>query len=1074
MIVEDPEGFKSWMTKILEPMCDADPEALAKYVYALVKKDKPLNELMDTMNAQLEVFLQKETKPFVDLLFRKLENQGQNNNVTVQVKIKEEPMHDNVKNSASTSSSAPVMLPVSTSAISTTQLSINTAVVAPLEITKEEKKEPVPPRPMPPQSSTAQDRELRLSNMQIIKDQISAVSSGQRNGTLGAALLSAANRRSSVSERRSSRKSDSEREDRGGSSGRSRSLRRRGSSSPIRRPERSRSRSWERNVPRRSRSRDRERDKSRAWRNKSPPSRRYERERRRSYSKSPPPVRRSRTRSRSRSPIIRTRTTVRYRNRSPPLRSRSRSRSLSPADRRSRSPLSGGATPTQDSNHGDTDMRLSTTSQSIQSVVNMKDGLTTKRRCQDYDEKGYCMKGELCPYDHGSDPVVLEDVTLPQVLSFPTSNNQSIPPPPPPLDAAQVLPLTTAPPVLPAVRMPSIQAIHHRPQGMIRPTHGVPGVNTTEYNPDAPSIEPRMWGRQYFSRPTVGRSMLRGARGLQRGLPAMRGGSLQYMTPPPVVQRELISVPVHEVDYNQANQLKRPLPGDFSEENCIPLKQQQFDFSRLGPRRQPLHKPIMTGGNCTLQLKKVPIELNNIAHLNNHFAKFGKIVNIQVSFEGDPEAALITFSNHGEANLAYRSTEAVLNNRFIKVRWHFSEKDGKQENVPPVRVPAKERLGAPVVAQQSQNITLTNTPREIEKVVLSGSSLTKTVYIPTVLNKSEAQIVENNKPTLGPTLNQTLKKRQEIEVAKEIIKKKREEKQKEALRMSQQIMKKNQDLIEKLLGEQKLLIERIEKGNLVPEARNETLDAIQALQENIDLIRKEIEQMVDKRKSMNIVKALKASPQLVKQKRDETQRQILDAELDIFNRQQEGKDTADLQKRVLELKTKAQSLGLLTGNIQSRGRGRPFRGRGRGIFVHSSVDHRPTRVLVSGFETDDKAEVLAHFAKYGEIIDYVWDETTPALELNFKTRKEAEAAMKSGRNFQDRLLSVTWYSTGQGLSMRNNMMRPMLVMTNEGVGNLLDDQEEEEDELGLNLGESEDFLLQDEEEEEDEVRSWRR
>lgn len=59
-----------------------------------------------------------------------------------------------------------------------------------------------------------------------------------------------------------------------------------------------------------------------------------------------------------------------------------------------------------------------------------------------------------------------------------------------------------------------------------------------------------------------------------------------------------------------------------------------------------------------------------------------------------------------------------------------------------------------------------------------------------------------------------------------------------------------------------------------------------------------------------------------------TQRQILDAELDIFNRQQEGKDTADLQKHVLELKTKAQSLGLLTGNIPvSRGRGRSFRGR---------------------------------------------------------------------------------------------------------------------------------------------------
>lgn len=33
----------------------------------------------------------------------------------------------------------------------------------------------------------------------------------------------------------------------------------------------------------------------------------------------------------------------------------------------------------------------------------------------------------------------------------------------------------------------------------------------------------------------------------------------------------------------------------------------------------------------------------------------------------------MTFSTHAEANAAYRSTEAVLNNRFIKVFWHNPE-----------------------------------------------------------------------------------------------------------------------------------------------------------------------------------------------------------------------------------------------------------------------------------------------------------------------------------------------------------------------------------------------------------------
>lgn len=27
-------------------------------------------------------------------------------------------------------------------------------------------------------------------------------------------------------------------------------------------------------------------------------------------------------------------------------------------------------------------------------------------------EKGYCMKGDSCPYDHGSDALILDDVTL--------------------------------------------------------------------------------------------------------------------------------------------------------------------------------------------------------------------------------------------------------------------------------------------------------------------------------------------------------------------------------------------------------------------------------------------------------------------------------------------------------------------------------------------------------------------------------------------------------------------------------------------------------------------------------------
>lgn len=43
-------------------------------------------------------------------------------------------------------------------------------------------------------------------------------------------------------------------------------------------------------------------------------------------------------------------------------------------------------------------------------------------RCRDFDEKGYCMRGETCPWDHGVNPVVLEDLNNPTLLNIHTSH----------------------------------------------------------------------------------------------------------------------------------------------------------------------------------------------------------------------------------------------------------------------------------------------------------------------------------------------------------------------------------------------------------------------------------------------------------------------------------------------------------------------------------------------------------------------------------------------------------------------------------------------------------------------------
>lgn len=61
------------------------------------------------------------------------------------------------------------------------------------------------------------------------------------------------------------------------------------------------------------------------------------------------------------------------------------------------------------------------------------------------------------------------------------------------------------------------------------------------------------------------------------------------------------------------------------------------------------------------------------------FSTEALLVLSQVMFGGDPEAALIQYTSNKEARAAISSTEAVLNNRFIRVYWHHEPTGGQQE-----------------------------------------------------------------------------------------------------------------------------------------------------------------------------------------------------------------------------------------------------------------------------------------------------------------------------------------------------------------------------------------------------------
>ena len=238
---------------------------------------------------------------------------------------------------------------------------------------------------------------------------------------------------------------------------------------------------------------------------------------------------RGRHRSRSRSPYGRRS----GRSRTSPFSRRSRSRSFSPRRVGSRSPppprryASRGSTPTNDEDNN-------TYTPSAVSTTPIK-----KQRCRDYDEKGFCLKGDQCKFDHGNDAVVLEDTNNPSMNSSSTymPGGGSSAYTDPYVPASTVLP----PLHLPPPGYPATHASHSRKR-----SYDDTGASGGSYPPNKRFDYNRLGGRG------------RGRGGRNRGY----GG------------------------------------GD--------------------------------GGSSHVLVKNIPPGLNTIAHLNNHFAKFGTLVNVQV------------------------------------------------------------------------------------------------------------------------------------------------------------------------------------------------------------------------------------------------------------------------------------------------------------------------------------------------------------------------------------------------------------------------------------------------------------
>ena len=371
------------------------------------------------------------------------------------------------------------------------------------------------------------------------------------------------------------------------------------------------------------------------------------------------------------------------------------------------------------------------------------------------------------------------------------------------------------------------------------------------------------------------------------------------------------------------------------------------------------------------------------------------------------------------------SSEAVFGNRFIKMFF----------NNPDRGLSVKDRLGESTNERVSADgKTITKTIINSEAGVAAGKDLSTEQPSASAESLEEANAIKENKKAAAIA---AIKKNQEVLEMKAKLRKEADVKKVEAVKKTEELRKSKQQLLEKLIDEQKKLILKLEekKGCFKAEEKTAMMTLLKSLTSSIEKTKEDIKALI--------------SQQSVHPRKNisDIQKELLDAELELFNAQQDGnEEVEDIQKKVNRLKVEAAQKGLLPTSRPPRGRGfaalrgmrgyhrgSPFspRGRGRGGFrgrggrgsstfsafpVQTSIDRRPTTILVSEIDLQLKDAIVAHLTKFGEISESIEDEESKTLLVQFKTRREAETAMLKAKVMGDSELSLSWHSVSIGES----------------------------------------------------------
>eukprot|EP00250_Pteridium_aquilinum_P005499 c15583_g1_i2 orf=213-3341(-) len=477
-------------------------------------------------------------------------------------------------------------------------------------------------------------------------------------------------------------------------------------------------------------------------------------------------------------------------------------------------------------------------------------GLTVGRsRCPDFEERGYCLRGDLCPMEHGANRIVVEDVQSLSKFNLPlalpsgrgmTLSSMSV-------SSSLLSPYSSNPSIAArATNLPMLDDPILSKGTLASSTFPEPDL----YDPDQPLLnkeQPSALAEGFKRLPSF-RKEVENNEGEAATLKRRRGQSpdegkvdrfstgvaMQGLTSGQSVWNRIkhinesnstaeCSTRPSSVFVDHLKAQKGVFVEDYEPQSLVGIRENHLNekeektfksSSTVGVSgisqgeaglhftesnnhksrgRQNIMGLVSERAQRTLYVGCIPSSNSRKDLLKAHFQKFGEVVDIRVPSQGD--RAFVQFSQREGAEAALKSPEAVMGNRFIRLSW------AKRDSIPISS--AADDLVKPLTTGHTMSVgfggpqgLLTEVPvmkvkRQAAAVsVVSGSNAFKTA------GKAIIQPVSSTVP---------IKKQEELELMKEELRRKQDElaqKRDEFRRKLERLSKQGSGVLAGLPGDQ--------------------------------------------------------------------------------------------------------------------------------------------------------------------------------------------------------------------------------------------------------------------------------